>query len=56
MALLRRAGLRYDYADHRNAIEREFDDDYRDPHFPSGWYMPPLVGLGALGLLALFFL
>ena len=56
MALLRRVRLRHDLADHRSLIEREFDDDYRDPHFPPGWYMVPLVGLGALAILALFFL
>ena len=54
LALLRRARLHYDFTNHRNIIEREFDEDYRDPHFPSGWYMLPLVGLGALALLALF--
>ena len=56
MALLRRVRLHYDLFDHRNTIEREFDDDYRDPQFPSGWYVLPLTGLGALAMLALFLL
>jgi len=56
MRLLRHVWLRHDFSGRRNAIEREFDEDYRDPHFPSGWYLLPLVGLGALALLAMFFL
>ena len=56
MALLRRVRLHCDFADHRNTIEREFDEDYRDRHFPAGWYILPLVGLGALAVLALLFL
>jgi hypothetical protein len=35
-------------SDRRNIIEREFGDEYRDAHFPSGWYVLPLVGAGAL--------
>lgn len=56
MALLRRVRPLHDPADHRTIIEREFDDDYRDPHFPPGWYMLPFAGLGAFAVLTLFFL
>jgi hypothetical protein len=34
--------------DRRSIVDREFGDDYRDAHFPSGWYVLPLVGAGAL--------
>jgi hypothetical protein len=43
--------------DRRNIIEREFGDEYRDAQFPSGWYVLPLVGTGALtAMLLAFFL
>lgn len=34
--------------DEGNIVDREFGDEYRDAHFPSGWYVLPLVGAGAL--------
>jgi len=36
------------YLDRRNIVDREFGDDYRDSHFPAGWFVLPLVGAGAL--------
>jgi hypothetical protein len=30
--------------------ELEFGDAYRDARFPSGWYVLPSVGLGALSV------
>jgi hypothetical protein len=36
------------FLDRRNIVEREFGEDYRDAHFPSGWYVLPLVGAGAV--------
>jgi len=36
------------FFDRRNVVDREFGDDYRDAQFPSGWYVLPLVGAGAL--------
>jgi hypothetical protein len=34
--------------DRRNIVDREFGEDYRDAQFPSGWYVLPLAGAGAL--------
>jgi len=34
--------------DRKGIVDREFGDDYRDAHFPAGWYVLPLVGAGAL--------
>lgn len=34
--------------DGRNIVDREFGEEYRDAHFPPGWYVLPLVGAGAL--------
>lgn len=43
--------------DGRNVVDREFGDNYRDAHFPPGWYVLPLVGAGALtvALVGFFF-
>jgi len=34
----------------RGIAELEFGDAYRDARFPSGWYVLPSVGLGALSV------
>jgi hypothetical protein len=31
-----------------NIVDREFGEDYRDAHFPAGWFVLPFVGMGAL--------
>lgn len=42
---------------HRRSIaELEFGDDYRDPRFPSGWYVLPSVGLSALAVVLVLLL
>jgi len=65
MASTRRKRTRYDpdassgtsfdtSRDRRSPVEREFDNDYRDPRFPPGWFVLPLVGVGVLiGVLAM---
>jgi len=32
----------------RTIVDREFGEDYRDVHFPAGWFVLPFVGMGAL--------
>jgi hypothetical protein len=46
MAYHRRASIVF--LDQRNIVDREFGEDYRDAHFPSGWFVLPLVGAGAV--------
>jgi hypothetical protein len=36
------------FLDRRTLVDREFGEDYRDAHFPPGWFVLPLVGAGAL--------
>jgi len=47
MAFLRRFRI-VRAPDRRSAVEREFDEDYRDPRFPSSWNILPFTGMGAL--------
>lgn len=44
------------FLDRRNIVDREFGEDYRDAHFPAGWFVLPMVGAGALiaALVAVF--
>ena len=51
-----KAGRISAFQDHRRAVEEEFSEELRDPHFPSGWYILPFFGVAVSIGAAVYFL